>query len=456
MNEQRIKVTIPKKLQFLFTPSRYKVARGGRGSGKSWSFARALLILGISKRLRILCTREIQNSIRQSVHKLLADQIQQLGLTSYYTVLDNEIRGTNGTEFAFVGLSSLTVDTIKSFEGYDICWVEEGQVISKRSWDILIPTIRKDCSEIWISYNPDLETDETHQRFTVKPPVNCINVEVNWKDNPYFNDVLETERLHCKATNPDDYENIWEGKCRPAVEGAIYHKQIMEAEENGHICNVPYDPILSVHVIVDLGWDDSLGCALVQRQSSEVRLIEYLEVSHTTLPELSSELKTRPYNWGRVWLPHDGFAKTLNAGGRSTYDIMTALGWICAPREEIVEMSVEEGIRHTRMMFGRMYFDATRCHAIQAPPNVGNVRHTLLSWRLIECVKRYRRHVNRATETTQAPLKDMYAHGADTLRYVAINADKMESRGRIGKAMPNVPRVANTYAYNPQMRGIIR
>ena len=202
--QNNIRVSIPKKLQFLFTPSRYKVARGGRGSGKSWSFARALLILGISKRVRILCTREIQNSIKQSVHKLLADQIQQLGLTSYYTVLDNEIRGTNGTEFDFVGLSSLTVDTIKSFEGYDICWVEEGQVISKRSWDILIPTIRKDCSEIWISYNPDLETDETHQRFTVKPPNNCINVEVNWRDNPYFNDVLETERLHCKATNPDD------------------------------------------------------------------------------------------------------------------------------------------------------------------------------------------------------------------------------------------------------------
>jgi phage terminase large subunit len=125
--QQAIRVTIPEKLQFLFRPARYKVARGGRGSAKSWSFARALLILGIKDRLRILCAREIQNSIKQSVHKLLTDQIQVLCLERYYTVLDNEIRGANGTEFAFVGLSSLTVDTIKSFEGYDICWVEGGR-----------------------------------------------------------------------------------------------------------------------------------------------------------------------------------------------------------------------------------------------------------------------------------------------------------------------------------------
>jgi len=426
--QQAIRVTIPEKLQFLFRPARYKVARGGRGSAKSWSFARALLILGIKDRLRILCAREIQNSIKQSVHKLLTDQIQVLCLERYYTVLDNEIRGANGTEFAFVGLSSLTVDTIKSFEGYDICWVEEGQAISKRSWDILIPTIRKIGSEIWISYNPDLETDETHQRFTVHPPPDCVNVEVNWRDNPYFNDVLNAERLHCKEFDPDSYDNIWEGKCRPAVEGAIYHRQIQEAIENNRICNVPFDPMLLVHVVLDLGWDDSLACALVQRHTSEIRIIEYLEVSHTTLPALSVELKQRQYPWGQVWLPHDGFSASLNSGGRSTADILASLGWDVTPREMITELSVEDGIRETRIVFPRIYFDRAKCNAEVSPKQDGNVRHTPLSWRLIECLKRYRRHVNRQTETAGSPLKDIHAHGADCLRYVALNADNMESR----------------------------
>jgi len=426
--EINVHATIPKKLKFLFKPCRYKVARGGRGSGKSWSFARALLLMGTWSKLRILCTREIQNSIKQSVHKLLSDQIGTLGLTHHYTVLDNEIRGINGTEFAFVGLSSLTVDTIKSFEGYDICWIEEGQAISKRSWDVLIPTIRKTSSEIWISYNPDLETDETHQRFTVHPPPDCINVEVNWRDNPFFNEVLNAERLHCLEFDPDSYDNIWEGKCRPAVEGAIYHREIQVAQDNNHICNVPYDPMYYVHVVFDLGWDDSLAVSLVQRHISEIRMIEYLEFSHTTLPAVSTELKTRPYQWGKVWLPHDGFSSNLNSEGKSTFDILSSLGWDCVPREQITEMGVEDGIRHTRMMFPRMYFDKVLCHAEEAPRVNGSVRHTPLSHRLVECLKRYRRQINRQTETTSSPLKDVHAHGADCLRYVAVNADNMEAR----------------------------
>ena len=127
--------TIPEKLIFLLSPCRYKVARGGRGSGKSWTFARTLIGLAARNPLRILCAREVQNSIRQSVHKLLSDQIEALGIGNRFVIKETEIIGINGSEFQFTGLSQLTVDSIKSFEGVDICWVEEGQVISKRSWD---------------------------------------------------------------------------------------------------------------------------------------------------------------------------------------------------------------------------------------------------------------------------------------------------------------------------------
>jgi phage terminase large subunit len=401
-----IKAEFPPKLRFLFDSWRYKVARGGRGSAKSWSFARALLIKGTNRKLRVLCAREVQLSIKQSVHKLLKDQISILGLDGFYTVNETEIKGRNGTEFAFTGLSQLTVDTIKSFEGYDICWVEEGQAISKRSWEILIPTIRKEHSEIWISYNPDLETDETHHRFTTNKPVNCCNVEMNWRDNPWFNKVLDDERLYCKEHYPDDYDNIWEGKTRAAVEGAIYFKQLQEAKSQNRVCNVPYDPMLKVHIVVDLGWADAMSIGMIQKNVSEVRVIDYIEDSHKTLANYSHELKQRKYNWGKVYLPHDGFAKGVKTG-KSSADIMQALGWDIVQKEQIVQLSVEEGIKQTRLMFPQLYIDKTKCE------------------RLIECLKRYRRHINRQTQEATIPFHDEYSHGADMLRYTCINSNTM-------------------------------
>ena len=418
---------------------RYKVLHGGRGGGKSYAAARAILLQGIAERHRVLCTREIQKSIKDSVHKLLEDQITEMGLEGKYQVLQNEIRGKNGTEIIFSGLAEQTVTSIKSMEGCTIVWCEEAQNISKRSWDILIPTIRADDSEIWVTFNPDLETDETYQRFVVNPPENCRTVEIHYKDNPWHNEVMEKERLHCLKTDPDNYPNIWEGKCRPAVEGAIYFKQIQELEAQGRIQNVPYDSMLRVHPVFDLGWADSLGCGLVQKGVADVRVIEYIEASHTDLNVFSAELKTRPYNWGKVWLPHDGFSGHLNSGGKSTCDILTALGWDVASREEIVELSIEEGIRNARLVFPRLYFDKTKCNAQQAKAftTVG-FGHTDQNWRLIECLKRYRRHINRGTQAATGPVKDDFAHGADVIRYICANVERMTNEDERTIYIPNM------------------
>lgn len=420
MKQKTINIEIPEKLGFLFHPHRYKGSKGGRGSAKSWSFARALLAIGRSKTTRILCAREVQKSIKDSVHQLLKDQIESLGMSDFYTVLTTEIRGANGTQFSFAGLSEHTVDTIKSFEGVDICWVEEAQAVSNRSWKILVPTIRKENSEIWFTYNPDLETDETHQRFVVNPPNDCIVVHMNYKDNPWFPDVLEQERLHCKKTTPDDYENIWEGKCRPAVEGAIYYKNIQEMESQRRICNVPYDPMLRVHVVYDLGWNDSMSIGLIQRHTSEIRIIKYIEDSHRTVADYSAELKKLNMNWGKAWLPHDGYSADFKTG-MSTASILRKLGWNVPERDEIVELPVEEGIRQVRMKFPRVYVDQTNCE------------------RLVECLKRYRRRINRETQTAGTPLHDEYSHGADLFRYVCVNADLMtnEDEKPLVRTRPN-------------------
>lgn len=400
-----MQIKFPEKLEFLLTKKcRYKGAKGGRGSAKSWSFARALLILGSASKLRILCTREVQKSIKQSVHKLLKDQIESLGLASFYQVLENEIRGLNGTEFSFSGLSDQTVDSIKSFEGVDIVWVEEAQSVSKRSWKTLIPTIRKASSEIWLSFNPELETDETYDRFVTNAPEDCIIVDMNYTDNPWFPAVLEQERLHARSTLPKaEYENIWEGKCMPAVVGAIYFEQVSKAEEEKRLCNVPYDPMLKVHVVFDLGWNDAMAISLVQKHGSELRIIEYIEDSHKTLDWYSNELKTRKYNWGQVWLPHDGRHKNFQTG-KSAEDVMKELGWEVKITKN---MAIEDGIRMVRMLFGRMYIDKTKCD------------------RLIQCAKRYKRSINQTTNEPGAPFHDEWSHGADNLRYIAVNAEEM-------------------------------
>ena len=397
------KATFPEKLDFLFEPHRYKVAYGGRGSGKSWSMARALLIKAANEPTRVLCAREIQKSIKQSVHTLLNDQIQSLGLGAFYEVLEAEIRGLNGSTFSFTGLATNTVESIKSFEGCDIVWVEEAQTVSKKSWDILIPTIRKPNSEIWVSFNPNIDTDDTYKRFVVEPPENAKVVKVNYTDNPWFPEVLEIERQHSLKTNPD-YANIWEGDCKAAVDGAIYSNEIREAQEEGRITTVPYDPMLKVHVIMDLGWNDSMSVILCQKGVSDLRIIGYIEDDHRTLDSYSAQLKNLSYNWGTMYLPHDGQSKDFKHG-ISAEEIMRKLGWDVriVPKQDI-----ESGIKLARMNFHRIYFDKS-------------------ANRLVECLKNYRRSINSATNEPGAPLHDEFSHGADAFRYLCTSIDSMKN-----------------------------
>ena len=393
----------PSKLDFLFNPHRYKVAYGGRGSGKSWGFARALLLQAANKPLRVLCAREVQRSIKNSVHQLLSDQIQALGLGQFYEVLESEIRGLNGSLFVFTGLANNTAESIKSYEGIDRVWCEEAQTISKKSWDILIPTIRKPDSEIWVSFNPNIDTDDTYVRYCVNPPDNAKVVKMNYMDNPWFGDTLEIERQHSEKTNPD-YANIWLGDCKAAVDGAIYANEIREAQENNRITTVPYDPMLKVHVVFDLGFNDSMAIILCQRGVSDIRIIKYIEDNHRTLDSFSSEIRSLNYNWGTMFLPHDGKSRDYKSG-LSAEDIMRKQGWTV----RIVPVSsIESGIKIARMHFHKCYFDKS-------------------AQRLLECLKNYKRSINSSTNEPGAPLHDEYSHGADAFRYMATSVEQMKN-----------------------------
>lgn len=298
------RLQLPAKLEPLFRAKRYKVMYGGRGGGKSWGVAQALLALGADRPLRVLCAREVQKSMRDSVHRLLKDSIVRLGLEAFYEVLDTEIRGLNGTIFLFTGLQSHTVDSIKSFEGVDIVWVEEAHGVSKRSWDVLIPTIRKEGSEIWMTLNPDMDTDETYARFIASKSDDTWVCEINWRDNPWFPEVLDQERLKAKRSmSREDYEHIWEGKPRTVADGAIYRHEVVEAMTQGRVCPVPYDPALPVHTVWDLGWNDAMTIGLIQRGPMDVRVIGYIEDSHRTLDWYVQQLEKNPYRWGTDFSP---------------------------------------------------------------------------------------------------------------------------------------------------------
>jgi phage terminase large subunit len=217
----------PSKLKFLFKPSRYKVAHGGRGGAKSWGFARALLIIGAQRKLRVLCAREYQNSITESVHKLLTNQIDDLGLGGFYGggITLTGIKGINGTEFIFSGIKN-NVTKIKSTEGVDVCWVEEAEKVSNESWEVLIPTIRKPSSEIWVSFNPNLESDPTYRRFIVNPPDDASVVKMSWRDNPWFPDELRREKDYLARVDHDAYMHVWEGECRISSSAQVLRDKI--------------------------------------------------------------------------------------------------------------------------------------------------------------------------------------------------------------------------------------
>lgn len=216
-----MRLQIPEKLAFLMTQdSRYKVAYGGRGGAKSWAVADSLLAKATREPIRVLCARELQNSIKDSVHRLFKDRIDYHELNPLYQVLDTEIRCANGSMFGYKGLRT-NAGEIKSWEGADVCWVEEAEKVSDESWDLLIPTIRKPGSEIWITFNTGTITDPVYVRFVTNTHPDAIVQLVNYYDNPWFPETLRREMEHDKATDQKKYEHIWLGK--PLDGGRFFH-----------------------------------------------------------------------------------------------------------------------------------------------------------------------------------------------------------------------------------------
>jgi phage terminase large subunit len=196
-----------------YKKARYKVYWGGRGSAKSWAIAEALIRLTASMPLRVLCLREFQNSIKESSHKILSDTITRLGMQAWFDITDTSIKSRVGGGVHVQGLLQ-QAELLRSTEGVDICWLEEAHTISEASWRVIIPTIRKDGSEIWVSFNMDDEMDATYRRLVANRRPDAIVHKVNYDQNPYFPETLRAEMEYDKATDYHLYEHIWLGMPR--------------------------------------------------------------------------------------------------------------------------------------------------------------------------------------------------------------------------------------------------
>ena len=429
--EKLVHLQLPRKLGFLLQCHPYKVAWGGRGSLKSWSFARALLTLGVHQPLRILCAREVQKSLSQSVHQLLKDQIAALDYGDLYDVTENAIRGTRqDTLFRFTGLSDQTAESLKSYEGFDVLWCEEAQAISRRSFQIALPTIfRTAGAEVWISFNPNMDTDEVWERFVVNTPPGAMVVEMNWRDAVscgWWTEEMERLRQWDLVHSKEDYANIWDGRPRVVVQGAIYATEVVEMITEGRYRPVPYDPRFPVHRIWDLGWNDLMVCIMVQKpHPSALNVINYLEESHITYANMLTAMDRLNYRWGTDWLPHDGESHDPKSGTNAK-KLLQGLG--C--RVQIIPKSdAEARVKAGRMMFPRVYLDTSK---FDTPPERPD--RLLGAAHLMERLKRYKRNVPKTTQEPTGPVHDIASHGADAWGGLAEIVDRIRNEGEMPKA----------------------
>lgn len=409
-----MKIKVPNKFKSLYQHDKsdklFYVFHGGRGGGKSWAIADFLLIIGATSKHRILCCREIQKSIKQSVHKLLSDRITALNLGGFYEILETEIRGKNGTEFSFTGLLNHTVDSVKSFEGATITWVEEAQTISKHSLDILIPTVvRTNRPMIIMSLNPRLPTDAVYADYINQERDDTIVIQVNYTDNPYCPKDIISLAEQLQASDYDEYEHIFLGKPKTIVDGAVYKKEFEKIKRENRICSVPHEDNLPVYTSWDLGILDSTAIWFFQIYGKEIRVIDYYEANGEALSHyahiLDDKRQRYGYHYGKHFAPHDIKVRDLSSGV-SRLETMAKLGYYMTVG---ARLGVEDRIEASRQMLKNCYFDKTKCE-------FG-----------LYALQNYRKAYNdRLHEFTATVVHDWASHGADAFGEGAINIGQMK------------------------------
>ncbi|MDD4971841.1 MAG: PBSX family phage terminase large subunit [Paludibacter sp.] len=366
-----INVEVPRKLKPLLYPKRYKGLYGGRGGAKSHFFAEQVVLQAYMKTMRIVCIREVQNSIKDSVKQLLVDKIEKYKLHQFFEILESEIRGINGSIIVFKGMQSYNASNIKSLEGFDIAWVEEAQTLSQHSLDLLRPTIRKEDksagteSELWFSWNPRYKTDAVDKFFRKSPPDDAISIMVNWYDNPWFPDVLRKEMLHDFDVDADKAEHIWNG-AYGASQGAILARWVGNAERENRLHNeVEYDfDGHTIEVSSDLGFRDTASFWYWQRTLGGFKVLKYEGDTGLDADDWIPRIHQSVLELGcrkppKIWLPHDARAKTFQSKHTTIEKFAEKFG---AGNVQIVPISKKlDQIEAARTVIQRCEFNRDLC-----------------------------------------------------------------------------------------------
>ena len=421
---------VPEKLEPLLQSARYKGAYGGRGGAKSHFFAEQLIVRMFVSCTRAVCIREVQNTIKESVRQLLIDKIAKLGLGGYFEVLESEIRGPHGSLCIFRGMQSYNSESIKSLEGYDIAWVEEAQSLSAISLRMLRPTIRKPNSEIWFSWNPRHDTDPV-DAFMRGPnrPRDAICVEVNWRDNPWFPEVLKAEKDRDYEADPDMADHVWGGGYQIVSEGSYYAKLIAQAEREGRIGLFPYHTGQVVKTSWDIGVDDFTAVWFIVDDGTRATVVDYYEASGdgadgviaACMPEvfipplmddqyinwraddaLAALGRDVPFRYAQHFLPHDIRMREWGAGARSRVETVQALG--LRNIRKGVPINPAERIAAARRLLPAVRFNDT--------PRVQQG---------LKRLRQYRRKFNTTLQSFTTPEHDDNSHGADAFGEYAVN-----------------------------------
>lgn len=409
-------IEFPKKLSFLLKePARLKILYGGRGGGKSINSVRAAIIFDRIKKLEIVCFRELQKSIQESLHGVICNEIETLGLTSEFTIQNAEIvHNLTGSRFTFEALR-YNISKIKSRARIDIALLEEADNISKTSLDILMPTVRsREYSpgdyggpfgkgpEVWILFNPKTDTDEVYKRFVLQKEKfapnfdNSVNADdeiwylklhdqiyngelklsdlpkydqikyeqlkqkryaivckINYSDNKWFPDDLRREMEILKINSPDDYMHVWEGNTKQVIEGAVYAEEIKKVLLDGRRKHVPYNPNKAVYTYWDIGYADKTAIWFVQHAGVEYNVIRYYENQLQKMPFYIQYLQSLGYNYGVMNLPHDGDAETQSniTPRKQLQDVGYKVRIIKRPNRKMI------GINAVRTLFDLLNFD---------------------------------------------------------------------------------------------------
>lgn len=428
-----VRVELPPKLIPVFAgEADMRGAHGGRGSGKTRSFAKMACVYGLmhaqsGREGVILCARQFMNSLADSsLEEIKAAIGSESWLAAAYEVGEKYVRTRDGrVSFAFSGLDR-SIDSIKSKARILVCWVDEAEPVTDDAWRTLIPTLREDVSELWVTWNPKRKTAPVEKRFRFADDPRIKVVEINWRDNPRFPDILNRQRLRDLAQFPDDYGHIWEGDYLSSASGAYFAKHLQAAKDEGRIGRVAADPLLTFRAFVDIGGTgakaDAFAMWIVQFVGREIRWLDYYEAVGQPLDAHLRWLQERKYSPANLkfWLPHDG----------ATHDKVFAVSYESALADAGFDVTVvpNQGrgaakmrIEALRRVFPASWFNAETTEA----------GRDALAW--------YHEKRDPLRDVGLGPEHDWASHGADAAGLVAVAyetpADRTQQPRRRGSGM---------------------